>query len=268
MDGGLNLDAAGPLVPAWARTLAAVAFDCFGTLADFSDQQFAGTFADLCNLHSAGSSGKDLWDRWIDEGRRLWVERGRNPDDPLAGPEPEFLTYRQAWEIQFERSFGALGAAGSGAVACARLLEDLSSATPFPEVPELLAALRSTYRLAVMSNADDAFLLPFLRRNQLEFEIVLSSEAARSYKPRVHIFRHLCELLRLRPHEVLYVGDNPAADLLGARAAGLAVAWINRTGATLPARVPPPDVEMSDLRELLQILPLLTPPERAAGPSA
>jgi 2-haloacid dehalogenase len=158
--------------------------------------------------------------------------------------------------MQFERSFRSFGADVPGTAACARLLDQLAAAACFPEVPEVLEALRGSYRIAVLSNADDDFLSSFLQREGLQFEAIVSSEAARSYKPRAAIFRRLCELLELDPRQVLYVGDSPLADLLGAHAAGLATAWINRPGAKLPDKIPAPDVELHDLRDLLTILPL------------
>lgn len=206
-------------------------------------------------------AGKHLWDHWLEEGKRLWEERGRDPKDPLAGPEPEFFTYRHAWSVQFERSFAALGGTGTGIDACSRLLDQISAAACFPEVPRVLETLRGTYRVAVLSNADEDFLTSFLQRSGLEFETIVSSEAARSYKPRTPIFRALCDALDLDPAQVLYVGDSPIADLLGARSAGLAVAWVNRAGIPLPDRVPLPDIEVADLTELLQVLPLLALPD-------
>ena len=114
-----------------------------------------------------GVEGKQLWDRWLEEGRRLWEERGRDSTNPLEGPEPQFFTYRDAWAMQFERSFRSFGADVPGTAACARLLDQLAAAACFPEVPEVLEALRGTYRIAVLSNADDDFLSSFLQREGL-----------------------------------------------------------------------------------------------------
>jgi 2-haloalkanoic acid dehalogenase type II len=244
----------------WAEPIAAVAFDCFGTLANFVDDHFVETFERISGSISLGVAGQHLWDQWLEEGKRLWEERGRDPVDPLAGPEPEFFTYRHAWSIQFERSFAAFGGLGSASDASTHLLDQISAAACFPEVPQVLETLRRSYRVAVLSNADDDFLSSFLERSGLQFEAVVSSEAVRSYKPRAPIFRALCAVMRLEPHEVLYVGDSPVADLLGARAAGLAVAWINRSGVKLPQQVPPPDLEISDLNGLIDALPLLSLP--------
>jgi 2-haloalkanoic acid dehalogenase type II len=212
-------------------------------------------------------AGKLLWDHWLEEGKRLWEERGRDPKDPLSGPEPEFFTYRHAWSVQFDRSFAALGGTGYGVDASSHLLDQISAAACFPEVPRVLEALHGSYRIAVLSNADEDFLTSFLGRSGLEFETIISSESVQSYKPRAPIFQALCDTLGLAPHEVLYVGDSPIADLLGARAAGLAVAWVNRTGIELPDHVPSPDVEMADLNGLLDVLPLLALPAREGDPA-
>jgi 2-haloalkanoic acid dehalogenase type II len=243
-----------------------VAFDCFGTLANFVDDHFIEAFERISGSIALGVAGKNLWDHWLEEGKRLWEERGRDSSNLLAGPEPEFFTYRHAWSIQFERSFAAFGGSGSGSDASLHLLDEISAAACFPEVPIALETLSRSYRVAVLSNADDDFLSAFLERSGLQFEAVVSSEAVRSYKPRSRIFQALCETLRLEPHEVLYVGDSPVADLLGARAAGLPVAWVNRSGAKLPDHVPPPDLEIGDLTGLLEALPLLSLPSREGDP--
>jgi 2-haloalkanoic acid dehalogenase type II len=201
----------------------------------------------------------------LEEGKRLWEERGRDANNLVAGPEPQFLTYRHAWTVQFDRSFEALDATGDGGAASSRLLDQISAAAWFAEVPEVIGTLRRAYRVAVLSNADDDFLTSFLRRSGLQFDVVVSSEAVQSYKPRAPIFRALCDALGLAPHQVLYVGDSPVADVVGARAAGLPVAWVNRGGVPLPERVPPPDMEIQDLRGLLDVLPLLAPRGRLHG---
>jgi FMN phosphatase YigB (HAD superfamily) len=50
------------------------------------------------------------------------------------------------------------------------------------------------------------------------------------------------------------VGDSHFADVLGAKHAGLRVAWLNREGRALPEGVPQPDLELRSLGEVLKIL--------------
>lgn len=72
-------------------------------------------------------------------------------------------------------------------------------------------------------------------------------------KPSPAIFLHACERLGLAPAQVLHVGDDPYADVAGARAAGLRTAWINRSGATW-THDESPDLVVRDLGELVRWL--------------
>jgi len=83
---------------------------------------------------------------------------------------------------------------------------------------------------------------------------VVSSESARVYKPHEAIFHGLAAELALKPVEIMYVGDSHFADVLGAKHAGLRVAWLNREGRALPEGVPQPDLELRSLSELAPLL--------------
>jgi len=72
-------------------------------------------------------------------------------------------------------------------------------------------------------------------------------------KPHPAIFREACALLGLRPEHVLHVGDDPQADVAGARSAGLRTAWLNRHARPEPAGLRA-DVEFRDLGELARWL--------------
>ena len=55
---------------------------------------------------------------------------------------------------------------------------------------------------------------------------------------------------------MLFVGDGPHTDILGARNAGIEIVWINRTHAELLQGIPRPDHEIHDLREIFRIAPI------------
>jgi putative hydrolase of the HAD superfamily len=85
-----------------------------------------------------------------------------------------------------------------------------------------------------------------------------ASVSARDFgrgKPDPAIFAHACERVGIAPGNVLHVGDDPALDVAGARAAGLATAWVNRTDAAWSHDVEP-DVTVKDLAELADWLDL------------
>lgn len=160
------------------------------------------------------------------------------------------------WATQFERVFHAMECQADAARAFARMDDLLAGAAAYAEVHEALAALRGRYTLAVLSNADEDHLQTCLSRNGLNFATVISSENAASYKPYPRIFHSAGERLGLEPAQMLYVGDSPIADVLGARSAGLPVAWLNRAGADRPEQMPVPELE---IRDLLGLLPVLLP---------
>jgi putative hydrolase of the HAD superfamily len=69
-------------------------------------------------------------------------------------------------------------------------------------------------------------------------------------KPDPAIFLHACAQLGIAPEHVLHVGDDPWLDAIGARAAGLRSAWLNRADAAWPEGEAPPDLQLRDLAEL------------------
>jgi putative hydrolase of the HAD superfamily len=70
---------------------------------------------------------------------------------------------------------------------------------------------------------------------------IISSEVGWR-KPAREFFNIVCERTDCRPHEILFVGDDPLNDIQGARLAGMPAAWIDRrgepTGAVDPAAPP------------------------------
>jgi 2-haloalkanoic acid dehalogenase type II len=226
-------------------SIRAIAFDGYGTLINFTVPHFIATMEELVRAHGVDADPKALWERFVEAARAV---RGENYTEPL------YRRYEEAWGLQFQRAARELGFQGDGRLAAAHIKRKLSEAEAFAEVPAVLEALRGRYRLAVLSNADNDFLHACLARNGLEFEAVVTSEMAGAIKPDPRIFYYLAEVLGLPPEQILYVGDWPMPDIVGARRAGVPVAWLNRHGHALPPDMPAPDLEIASLTELLPIL--------------
>jgi putative hydrolase of the HAD superfamily len=82
------------------------------------------------------------------------------------------------------------------------------------------------------------------------FRHCLSARDCGVAKPAAAIFHDACARLGIAPENVLHVGDDPMLDVVGARAAGLRTAWLNRNGKTWPDGEHVPDIELRDLGEL------------------
>ncbi|GIG62705.1 hypothetical protein Lfu02_70770 [Longispora fulva] len=102
-------------------------------------------------------------------------------------------------------------------------------------LPDTLAFLGALdVPVCVVSNIDRGDLLAALEHTGLSFEHIVTSEDARSYKPRPECFLAALDVLGLRPDEVVHVGDSLSGDVTGASRLGIPIAWINRRGRTLP----------------------------------
>lgn len=97
-----------------------------------------------------------------------------------------------------------------------------------PETGEMLAALRPSYRLGLLSNfTHGPAARKILSHVGLDsfFETVIISGELGYRKPDPRPFDELVKQLGVEGHRVLYVGDDPEPDILGARQAGLNPVW-------------------------------------------
>jgi len=90
--------------------------------------------------------------------------------------------------------------------------------------------------VAVVSNADDDFMVPVLERHGFDSRLDhwTSSEEARSCKPDTRIFELALTKAGRTAAESLFVGDSPQHDVAGAHAAGMRTVLIGEPGAAPP----------------------------------
>ena len=105
---------------------------------------------------------------------------------------------------------------------------------PYPEAEEVLEELHwQGYRLGIVSNWS------WNLRQRVEqaglngyFEIVWGSAYAGCNKPHPCIFEQALEQMALPAQQAYYVGDSYRHDVLGARAAGIDAALLDRDGTS------------------------------------
>ncbi|MFW2388408.1 MAG: HAD family hydrolase, partial [Polyangiales bacterium] len=106
----------------------------------------------------------------------------------------------------------------------------------FPDViPALDAMQEAGLRLGVVSNwgwhAPELLQTLELARH---FEIMSISARVGYQKPHAAIFEHALDLLDIGPEQAVHVGDDPEADVLGARSVGIEPILIDRKGRLAP----------------------------------
>jgi putative hydrolase of the HAD superfamily len=117
----------------------------------------------------------------------------------------------------------------------------------YPDVLPALLRLRKRYRLFALSNGnadlDRCGLADY-------FDGHVTARAAGAAKPDARIFARLLEEAGVPAGEVLHVGDDPLADVVGAERAGMQSVWLNRDAREWPAQWPLPTRIVTTLAEL------------------
>lgn len=124
--------------------------------------------------------------------------------------------------------------------------------TVHPDVPGGVRALAELgIRLVTLSNGSASIAERLLVDAGLDhaFETFLSVEQAGIWKPAPGAYAYALEACGVDPMDAMLVAAHPW-DTDGASRAGLATAWINRTGGRYPGYFRPPDLEAASLRQL------------------
>lgn len=137
-------------------------------------------------------------------------------------------------------------------------MQNIADAMEFPkENRDTINILRDKYRLALISNFDHApTAYSILDRFGIKdfFERILISIEVGWRKPQAHIFLNALNLLKTKPDEAIFVGDNLEADVVGSKNVGMKVIWINKNNEQISEGIPNPDYEVTKLVDIRKII--------------
>ena len=131
------------------------------------------------------------------------------------------------------------------------LVSCIEQLKPFPDVPKALARLKRSYKIVVLSNGDPDMLETAKQYHRVQFDNVISVAAAKSFKPHVDTYTKAAQIMGVRMDEVLFVA-NHAFDCIGAKAAGMHTAFIDRRKRPFGATPHQPDVWVDDMKSLAE----------------
>jgi 2-haloacid dehalogenase len=120
---------------------------------------------------------------------------------------------------------------------------------PFPDVPAALAALKRRLKLGIISNIDDDILAASVKQMGVEFDLLLTAEQARAYKPSPVPFEQALARLALPAARVAHAAFGFEYDITTASALGFRTILVRRGRADFPP-TPVPDLIVADLKEL------------------
>jgi 2-haloacid dehalogenase len=98
---------------------------------------------------------------------------------------------------------------------------------PWPDSVAGLTRLKKKYTIAPLSNGNVALLTDMAKHADLPWDLILSAELARHYKPDREVYLTAAGLLELNPQEVMMCAAH-SIDLVAARSCGLSTGFIHR----------------------------------------
>jgi putative hydrolase of the HAD superfamily len=203
----------------------AIVFDFIGTLCELvsysleeaEERMFASLVRDGYNLDhesffkaysEAHQKYREIrYEQLVEVANAVWISEALNALGTTTSPEDEGI--KTAVNAFFEDYLAALKLR--------------------PSARSTLEQLRQEYKLGLISNYTHAPLIyAALRELQIDgfFDVVVVSEAVGWRKPSARIFREALKRLCVRAEEVVFVGDTPLEDILGAKRIGMHTVFI------------------------------------------
>lgn len=223
-----------------------LSFDCYGTLIDW-ETGIADAVAGVLESHDLYRSRSEVLE--------LFAEV-----EPQIQDGSGYLEYRRVLRrvmamigirVGFQFTETDMG----------RLAESLPSWPIFPDTQPSLQAMKSRYRLAIISNVDDDLFARTAEVLGVELDAVVTAQQVRSYKPDHRNFLTAQERMGVDRERWLHIGESLFHDIGPANELGISSVWVNRghgregAGATRPADATP-NLEVPDLATLVSLMGL------------
>ena len=219
-----------------SRRFDVVTFDCYGTLVDWE-----GGISDAF-LRQAEVD-------WFPLEREVLLE-AYHAVEPVV-ERPPYKPYREVLAQTAVRVAGRFGWKLPPKRA-QFLASSVSLWKPFRDTNSALSEIAGLgYRLGILSNVDDDLLTETRTRLSARFDVVVTAQQVRSYKPALAHFHEARD--RIGDVSWLHAAQSWFHDVVPATALGIPVAWINRKAEPRPEG-PAPEVEVRDLAGLAEWL--------------
>jgi 2-haloacid dehalogenase len=220
-----------------------VSFDCYGTLVDWESGIISGLRPVLSN-HGVEATDEEILELHAETEHEL--QSSSEPGSYVKYRDVLGQEVREAGKRWgFEPDLSEVGA----------LADSLRHWQPFPDTVEALRALKSRYKLAIISNVDDGLFALTACHLEVEFDWIVTAEQAGTYKPSTNNFEVALARMGVPRERLLHAAESLFHDVVPAKELGLSTVWVHRRagkggfGATPPADARP-DLEVPDLKTL------------------
>ncbi len=126
--------------------------------------------------------------------------------------------------------------------------------TPFREANAQLERLAKKYELGILSNIDDKLLGATRRHFRTDFDLVVTAQQVRSYKPDPAHFKECARRIDKRKKNWVHIACGYDTDVDPCLKQRIPVIWVNRRGDELESGQRKPTAEVKTFRDAAKLL--------------
>ena len=218
-----------------------VSFDCYGTLVDW-ETGISSAVTEVLERYGVRKKTAEILELFADV-------------EPRAQNSGVFKEYRVALRevmVMFGDRLGVRFAETD----LSGLADSLPNWPVFPDVPAALKALKTRYKLAIISNVDDDLFAGSAEALGIDFDAVITSQQVQAYKPVQRTFEVAAAAMDVDKERWLHVGESLYHDIEPANRLGITSVWVKRAdrGGGTRQTSAVPDLVVSDLAALAETL--------------
>lgn len=213
-----------------------ITFDCYGTLIDW-EGGIVNAFQTEAARDGLSLDREQIIKAYMEEEPAVESAVYRAYRDVLA-ETAQRVAARLGWKITPNRA--------------AFLPASLPDWQPFADTNAALERLARKCKLGILSNTDDDLFRATARHFPVEFDLIVTAEQVKSYKPG---FAHFQEgMARAGERRMLHAAQSYFHDVVPASKLKIPVIWVNRKAESAFEGGPQPSAEVRNLRELVDLL--------------
>jgi 2-haloalkanoic acid dehalogenase type II len=213
-----------------------ITFDCYGTLIDW-ERGIVNAFLSEAARDGVELDARSIIAAYMAEEPAVEGEQYR-PYRDVLGETAQRVAGELGWTIEPERA-GFLAAS-------------VPRWQPFPDTNPALERLAQKFQLGILSNIDDDLLEATLKHLTVRFDLTITAERVRSYKPGLSHFQEA--VARTLGKRLLHAAQSYFHDVVPTSRLKIPVAWVNRKGESIGGGGIEPTYQLQDLTGLADLL--------------
>ena len=124
----------------------------------------------------------------------------------------------------------------------------------FRETNAQLERLAKKYEIGILSNIDDKLLGATRRHLRVDFDLVVTAQQVRSYKPDPAHFNECARRMEGKKKKWVHIASGYEPDVAVCIKKKIPVIWVNRHGTALEQGQRKPDAEVKSFRDAGKLL--------------